>query len=158
MPRRGYRKKHELAPDPVYNSILVTKLINHIMLKGKKSIAEKIVYGALDTIAKKSQQDAVLMLEKAVNNVRPLIAVKPRRVGGATYQVPTEVPYKKSLSLAMKWIVLATRKRGGSQRTAYEKLVAELTDACNNLGGAVKKKEEVHKAAEANRAFAHFRW
>ncbi len=158
MPRRGITVKRELVPDPVYNNILVTKLINHLMLKGKRSLAEKIVYNALDLIVEKTQQEGIVMLEKAVNNVKPLVAVKPRRVGGATYQVPTEVPYKKGLSLAMKWIVSATRKRSGTQRRAYEKLAGELMDACNNLGGAVKKKEDIHKAAEANRAFAHFRW
>lgn len=158
MPRRGNVEKHELIPDPVYNSVLVAKLINHLMLQGKRSLAEKIVYNALDLIKEKTQQGSVEMLEKAVHNVRPMVAVKPRRVGGATYQVPTEVPVKRGISLAMRWIVTAMRKRGGTQRRAYEKLAAELMDACNNLGGAVKKREDIHKAAEANRAFAHFRW
>lgn len=156
MPRRGPVTPRQIPPDPVYNSVLVQKLINKVMLDGKKSIAEKIVYGAMDIIREKTKQDPLSVLEKAVQNVTPLLEVRPRRVGGATYQVPIEVPPRRGLSLALRWIVRAARERKGMPMK--ERLAAEILDALNNTGGAIKKRDEMHRMAEANKAFAHYRW
>lgn len=156
MPRRGPVTPREIPPDPVYNSILVQKLINKVMLDGKKSIAEKIVYGAMEIIREKTKQDPLVVLEKAVQNVTPLLEVRPRRVGGATYQVPIEVPPRRGLSLALRWIVRAARERKGMPMK--ERLALEILDALNNTGGAIKKRDEMHRMAEANKAFAHYRW
>jgi small subunit ribosomal protein S7 len=156
MPRRGPVTPREISPDPVYNSVLVQKLINKVMLDGKKSTAEKIVYGAMEIIRDKTKQDPLTVLEKAVQNLTPLLEVRPRRVGGATYQVPIEVPPRRGLSLALRWLVRAARERKGMPMR--ERLAAEILDALNNTGGAIKKKEEMHRMAEANKAFAHYRW
>ncbi|ACI19333.1 30S ribosomal protein S7 [Dictyoglomus thermophilum] len=156
MPRRGPVTPREIPPDPVYNSVLVQKLINKVMLDGKKSIAEKIVYGAMEIIREKTKQDPLVVLEKAVQNVTPLLEVRPRRVGGATYQVPIEVPPRRGLSLALRWIVRAARERKGMPMK--ERLALEILDALNNTGGAIKKRDEMHRMAEANKAFAHYRW
>jgi small subunit ribosomal protein S7 len=156
MPRRGPVTPREIPPDPVYNSVLVQKLINKVMLDGKKSTAEKIVYGAMEIIRDKTKQDPLTVLEKAVQNLTPLLEVRPRRVGGATYQVPIEVPPRRGLSLALRWLVRAARERKGMPMR--ERLAAEVLDALNNTGGAIKKKEEMHRMAEANKAFAHYRW
>lgn len=156
MPRRGPVTPREIPPDPVYNSVLVQKLINKVMLDGKKSIAEKIVYGAMEIIREKTKQDPLAVLEKAIQNVTPLLEVRPRRVGGATYQVPIEVPPRRGLSLALRWIVRAARERKGMPMK--ERLALEILDALNNTGGAIKKRDEMHRMAEANKAFAHYRW
>ncbi|MCS7202733.1 MAG: 30S ribosomal protein S7 [Dictyoglomus sp.] len=156
MPRRGPVSPREIPPDPVYNSVLVQKLINKVMLNGKKSIAEKIVYGAIEIIRERTKQDPIEIIEKAVRNATPLLEVRPRRVGGATYQVPIEVSPRRGLSLALRWIVRAARERKGMPMK--EKLANEILDALNNTGGAIKKKDEMHRMAEANKAFAHYRW
>ncbi|MBO8169384.1 MAG: 30S ribosomal protein S7 [Thermoanaerobacteraceae bacterium] len=156
MPRRGSVPKRKVMPDPIYNSEKVTKLINQIMLDGKKSIAEKIVYGAMDIIKEKTGQDPMEVFEQALKNVMPVLEVKARRVGGANYQVPVEVRPDRRQTLAIRWLVQYARARGG--KGMDEKLAAELMDAANNTGGAVKKKEDTHKMAEANKAFAHYRW
>lgn len=156
MPRRGPVSPREIPPDPVYNSVLIQKLINKVMLNGKKSIAEKIVYGAMDIIRERTKKDPVEIIEKAVQNATPLLEVRPRRVGGATYQVPIEVSPRRGLSLALRWIVRAARERKGMPMK--EKLANEILDAFNNTGGAIKKKDEMHRMAEANKAFAHYRW
>ncbi len=156
MPRRSRIKKRELLPDAKYNSLLVALLINKIMYGGKKSVAEKVVYGALDIIEQKEKKEPLPVMETAFNNVTPLVEVRPRRVGGATYQVPVEVRQGRNTSLAMRWIIKASRARNG--RSMAEKLAAELLDATKGQGAAVKKREETHKMAEANRAFAHYRW
>lgn len=144
-------------PDPVYNDKVVAKLINKVMYDGKKSIAQKIVYGAFDIIREKTGKDPLEVLEAALNNVMPVLEVRPRRVGGATYQVPIEVAPDRRLSLGIRWLVEYARERK-DKRTMKEKLAAEIMDAANNTGGAVKKKEDTHRMAEANRAFAHYRW
>jgi len=156
MPRRGKVKKIKIAPDPVYNSVLVQKFINKIMYSGKKSIAERIVYNSLKMAAEKVKSKPLDVFEKVINNVRPLMEVKPRRVGGSTYQIPIEVPRDRSLSLSMQWIRDNARKRAGKGMEG--KLTAELVDAFNGAGGSMKKREDIHKMAEANKAFAHFRW
>ncbi len=156
MPRRGYVKKREVQPDERYNSTLVTKFINKVMWDGKKTIAEKIVYGAMDIVKEKTKEDPLKVLQKAVDNVKPLIETRSRRVGGATYQVPVEVLPHRQVSVAVRWIVEFARKRSG--KSMKEKLAAEILDAYNNRGASVKKREDTHKMAEANRAFAHFRW
>ncbi|MCP2520823.1 30S ribosomal protein S7 [Candidatus Aminicenantes bacterium AC-335-K20] len=156
MPRRGKVKKRKIPPDPIHNSTLIAKLINVVMKDGKKSKAQKIVYGALEEIRKKTKQDPLKQFEKAVENVRPLLETKSRRVGGATYQVPVEVNEDRSISLAIRWIVKYARERNG--KSMQEKLAAEIIDAVNKRGGAIKKREDTHKMAEANRAFAHYRW
>jgi small subunit ribosomal protein S7 len=156
MPRRRFVRKRTLPPDPVYNSELVSKFINKLMLKGKKSLAERIFYQALEIAQKKSGEAPLQIFQKALQNVRPYLAVKPRRVGGATYQVPVDVPEQRGLSMAMKWIIQIARERKG--KSMQEKLAAELMEAAKNSGLAVKKKEDTHKMAEANRAFAHYRW
>lgn len=156
MPRRGVVKKRQAAPDPFYNSTLVSKFINVTMRRGKKSLAEKIIHGSMDILKAKMKEDPLKVMERAVENVRPLLETKSRRVGGATYQVPVEVPADRSLSLAVRWIVQFAKERSG--KSMQEKLAAEIMDAVNNRGGAIKKKEDTHKMAEANRAFAHYKW
>jgi len=156
MPRKGPVKKREIPPDPVYANRLITRLINRVMTCGKKSVAEKIVYGALQIIEDKTKRKGVEVFEEALRNVMPVIEVRPRRVGGATYQVPVEVRSDRRISLAMRWIVTNARKRSG--HAMMEKLAGELLDAANNTGASVKKKEDTHRMAEANKAFAHYRW
>lgn len=156
MSRKGAAPKREVLADPIYNSQKVTKLINQIMLDGKKGAAERAVYGAFDIIAEKTGKDALEVYEEALKNVMPVLEVKARRVGGANYQVPIEVRADRRQTLGIRWIVLFARKRG--EKTIEVKLANELMDAANNMGGAVKKKEDTHKMAEANKAFAHYRW
>jgi small subunit ribosomal protein S7 len=156
MPRKGPPTKREPAPDPVYQNSMVTQFINKIMLRGKKSLAEKTVYGALKIISEKTGGDPTQTLRRAVENVRPLLEVRSRRVGGATYQVPVEVPGRRSMTLAVRWITNFSRKR--RERTMAERLAAELMEAAGGAGASVKRREELHKMAEANRAFAHYRW
>ena len=156
MSRKGAAPKREVLADPIYNSKKVTKLINQIMLDGKKGAAEKAVYGAFDIIAEKTGKDALEVYEEALKNVMPVLEVKARRVGGANYQVPIEVRADRRQTLGIRWIVMFARKRG--EKTITEKLANELMDAANNMGGSVKKKEDTHKMAEANKAFAHYRW
>ena len=156
MPRRGNVPKREVLPDPMYRSVLVTKLINSIMLDGKKGVAQKIVYGAFDRIENKSGKPAVEVFESAMNNIMPVLEVKARRVGGATYQVPLEVKPDRRQALALRWITMYARARG--EKTMEERLAGELLDASNNTGASVKRKEDMHKMAEANKAFAHYRF
>jgi small subunit ribosomal protein S7 len=156
MPRRREVRKREVLPDPKYNSKLVAKFINHVMKQGKKSVAERIVYGAFDLIAQRTNKDPLEVFNQALDNVRPIIEVKSRRVGGATYQVPVEVRQERRDALAMKWIIGYARQR--SEKTMIGKLAGELLDASQNRGGAVKKREDTHRMAEANKAFAHYRW
>ncbi len=156
MPRRGTIKKRKPQPDHYYNSTLISKFINTILKKGKKSLAENIVYRAMERVNQKSKEDSLKMFEKAVENVRPVLETKSRRVGGATYQVPVEVLLNRSISLAVRWLIRFARARAG--KSMEEKLSAEIIDAVNNRGGAVKKREDIHKMAESNRAFAHYRW
>jgi len=156
MPRRRVVAKREILPDPLYNSQLVTKFINSVMGEGKKSVAEGILYGALNRVAEKTQDDPMKAFKKAIENVKPALEVKSRRVGGSTYQVPVEVRPNRRTSLAIRWIIDYATQRG--EKTMREKLAAELMDAANLRGGAVKKKEDTHKMAEANKAFAHYRW
>lgn len=156
MPRKGPAKKREITPDPIYGSRLLSRLINRVLMDGKKGVAEKIVYGALEIIEQKSSHSGIEVFEEAMKNVMPVIEVKARRVGGSTYQVPVEVRSDRKVSLAMRWIVTYARRRGG--HTMTEKLAAELLDAANNMGASIKKKEDGHKMAEANKAFAHYRW
>lgn len=156
MPRKGNVPKREVLPDPVYGNKVVTKLINNIMLDGKKGTAQAIVYGAFDTIKEKTGRDPLEVFEEALNNIMPTLEVKARRVGGANYQVPTEVRPARRQTLGLRWLVTYTRKRG--ERTMSERLAKELMDAANNMGASVKKKEDTHKMAEANKAFAHFRF
>lgn len=146
-------------PDPIYRDVLVHKLINKVMVDGKKSKAEKIVYGAMQILAEKTGEQPLEALYKAIENIKPILEVRPRRVGGATYQVPMEVPPRRQISLALRWLVEATRNRSGKGNyTMLEKLSNELYDAYNNRGNAVKKKEDTHRMAEANKAFAHYKW
>ena len=156
MPRRGGVPKREILPDPVYNSVVLTKFINQIMLDGKKGTAERIVYGAFDIIREKTGKDPMEVFDEALNNVMPVLEVKARRIGGANYQVPIEVRPERRQTLGIRWIVVNTRKRGG--HGMEEKLAAELMDAANNTGASVKKREDTHRMAEANKAFAHYRW
>ena len=156
MPRRGNVPKREILPDPVYNSVLVTKLINSIMLDGKKGVAQKVVYDAFHIIEEKTGKNGLEAFTEAMNNIMPELEVKARRVGGATYQVPIEVRPARRQTLGLRWITAYSRKRG--EKTMKERLAGEIMDACNNLGSAVKKREDMHKNAEANKAFAHFRW
>ena len=156
MPRRGFIPKREVLPDPVYGTVVVTKLINQIMLDGKRGVAQQVCYDAFETIAEKSGKEANEVFQQALANVMPQLEVKARRVGGATYQVPMEVRPERRQTLGLRWLTTYARKR--SERTMKERLAAELMDAANNLGSAVKKREEVHKMAESNKAFAHFRW
>ena len=156
MPRRGFTAKRDVLPDPLYNSKLVTKLINNIMLDGKKGVAQKIVYDAFDIIKEKSGEEALTVFEKAMENIMPVLEVKARRVGGATYQVPIEVRADRRQTLGLRWLTTYSRNR--SERTMKERLAAEILDALNGNGGAAKKCDDTHKMAEANKAFAHFRW
>ena len=156
MSRRNRATKREVLPDPMYNSTVVTKLVNQVMLDGKKGIAFGIVYGAFDIIKERTGEDPMVVFNKAIENLKPVLETKARRVGGATYQVPMEVRPERRQTLGIRWIVLFSRKRG--ERTMCEKLAAEIMDAANNTGASVKKKEEMHKMAEANKAFAHYRW
>ncbi len=156
MPRKGPVAKRHVLPDPVYGSRLAAKFINRLMLQGKKSTAERIFYQALDNLGEKANEDAIKAFEKAVDNVKPYVEVKSRRVGGATYQVPVEVRPDRQIALAIRWIIGYARGRG--EKGMIARLSGELVDAFNNRGGAVKKREDVHKMAEANKAFAHYRW
>ena len=157
MSRRRAAEKRQILPDPIYNSVVLNKFINEVMVGGKKTIAQKIVYGALDIIRSNNQSDNPLeYFEKSINNVKPSVEVKSRRVGGATYQVPMEVRSTRAQALAFKWILTNSKKR--NEKTQRERLANELIDAFENKGNSVKKKDEVHKMAEANRAFAHYRW
>ncbi|MEW6676246.1 MAG: 30S ribosomal protein S7 [Nitrospirota bacterium] len=156
MPRRRVAEKKEILPDPKYNSKIVSKFINVIMESGKKSIAEGICYDAFDVIKKKTGSDPLKIFKTALENVKPLVEVKPRRVGGATYQVPVEIRSQRRMALAFRWIIKYSR--GRSERTMQERLAGELLDAFNNTGSSIKKKEDTHKMAEANKAFAHYRW
>ena len=156
MPRKGYIAKRDVLPDPIYNSKVVTKLINNIMLDGKKAIAQKIVYGAFDIIKEKEQKDALEVFETALNNIMPVLEVKARRIGGATYQVPLEIRAERRQTLGLRWLVLYARKR--NEKTMAEKLAGEIIDATNQNGGAYKKKEDTHRMAEANKAFAHYKF
>lgn len=156
MPRKGNTPKREVLPDPVYGSVLVSKLINSIMLDGKKSVAQKIVYSAFDQIKETTGDDPLEVFNNAMNNIMPVLEVKARRVGGANYQVPIEVRPARRQTLGLRWLTSYTRARG--ERTMSERLAKEIMDAANNTGASVKKKEDTHKMAEANKAFAHFRW
>lgn len=156
MPRKGYIAKREILPDPMYNNVVVTKLINNIMLDGKKGVAQSIVYGAFEIIAEKTGKDALEVFNAAMENIMPVLEVKARRVGGATYQVPIEVRPDRRQTLGLRWLTLYARQR--NERTMRERLAGEILDAVNNMGGAVKKKEDTHKMAEANKAFSHYRW
>ncbi len=156
MPRRGFIAKREVLPDPIYNDQVVTKLINNIMLDGKKGVAQKICYDAFEIIQEKTGRAPLEVFQEALNNVMPVLEVKARRVGGSTYQVPTEVRPERRQTLGLRWLVLFARKR--NERTMAERLANEIMDAVNNNGGAFKRKEDMHKMAEANRAFAHYRW
>lgn len=156
MPRRGFIAKREVLPDPLYKSELVTRLINNIMLDGKKGVAQKIVYEAFDIVKEKTGKDGLEAFQEALANIMPVLEVKARRVGGATYQVPLEVRPERRQTLGLRWITTYSRTRG--ERTMKERLAAEIMDAINNAGSSVKKKDDMHRMAEANRAFAHFRW
>ncbi|MDH4277915.1 MAG: 30S ribosomal protein S7 [Acidimicrobiia bacterium] len=156
MPRKGPAPRRELQPDPVYRSVLVTQLINKVLLSGKKTTAERIVYSAFDIVAEKTGGDPVAAFKRAVDNVRPQLEVKSRRVGGATYQVPVEVRPRRATTLAIRWLVAYSRDR--RERTMSERLANEILDASNGIGAAVKRREDVHKMAESNKAFAHYRW
>ena len=156
MPRRGFIAKRDVIADPMYNSKLVTKLINNVMLDGKKTVAQKIVYDAFDIIKEKEQRDPLEVFEEALNNVMPVLEVKARRVGGATYQVPLEIRPERRQTLGLRWLVSYARNR--HEKTMAEKLAGEITDALAGNGGAFKKKEDMHRMAEANKAFAHYKW
>ncbi len=156
MPRRRVAARREVLPDPIYNSIMVTKFINGVMWEGKKAVAEKIFYGAMERLAEKTGEEALKAFKKAIDNVAPALEVKSRRIGGATYQVPLEVSRDRRHTLAIRWIVNYARTR--NEKTMTDKLVGELLDATNNRGGSVKKKDEVHRMADANKAFAHYRF
>jgi len=156
VPRRGAVAKREVPPDPVYRSKVLTKLINQVMLDGKKSLAEAIVYGAMDIIREKTNKNPLEVFEQAMKNVMPVLEVKARRVGGANYQVPVEVRHDRRQTLGIRWLTNYARERAG--RTMQERLANEIMDAAANTGGAIKKKEDTHKMAEANKAFAHYRW
>jgi len=156
VPRRGHVPKRDVLPDPIYNDKIVTKLINNIMLDGKKGVAQKIVYDAFDIIREKTGKEPLEVFEQALNNIMPVLEVKARRVGGATYQVPIEVRQDRRQALGLRWLTNYSRQR--SERTMSARLAGEILDAVNNTGNAVKKKEDTHKMAEANKAFAHYRW
>jgi len=156
VPRKGYIAKREVLPDPMYNNVVVTKLINNIMLDGKKGVAQSIVYGAFDIIAEKTGKDPVEVFTQAMENIMPVLEVKARRVGGATYQVPIDVRPDRRQTLGLRWLTIYARQR--NERTMRERLAGEILDAINNMGSAVKKKDDTHKMAEANRAFSHYRW
>lgn len=154
--RKNRADLRKVDPDPIYNNVMVTRMINKLMLDGKKSLAESIFYDAMDLIEEKTEEQGIEILKRALENVRPTLEVKSRRVGGSNYQVPIEVSDRRGTSLSVRWIIDSARKRG--ERTMTERYANELIDAANNTGGAIKKKEEVHRMAEANRAFAHYRW
>jgi small subunit ribosomal protein S7 len=156
MPRKGPAVRREIAPDPVYQNPLVTQLINKVLLHGKKTVAERMVYKALEIISERTANDPVITLKRAVENVRPLLEVKSRRVGGASYQVPIEVKPQRGTTLAMRWLV--NFARGRRENSMADRLVAEIMDAANGQGASVKRREDMHKMAEANKAFAHYRW
>ena len=156
VPRRGNVPKREVLPDPIYNSVLVTKLTNSIMLDGKKGVAQKVVYGAFDIIKEKTDKDPMEVYTQALENIMPSLEVKARRVGGATYQVPIEVRPERRQTLGLRWLTAYARSRG--EKTMKERLAGEIMDAANNTGSAVKKREDTHKMAESNKAFAHYRW
>ena len=156
VPRKGHVPKRDVMPDPVYNDKVVTKLINNIMLDGKKGVAQAIVYGAFEKVAETTGEDALEVFYKALNNIMPVLEVKSRRIGGANYQVPLEVRPERRQTLGLRWLTTYSRKRG--ERTMVERLSKEILDAANNTGGSVKKREDVHKMAEANKAFAHYRF
>ena len=156
VPRKGHTQKRDVLADPMYNNKVVTKLINNIMLDGKKGVAQKIVYGAFARVEAKTEKPALEIFEEAMNNVMPVLEVKARRIGGATYQVPIEVRADRRQTLALRWLTMFSRKRG--EKTMEEKLANEIMDAYNNTGASVKRKEEMHRMAEANKAFAHYRF
>ena len=156
MPRRGNVPKREILPDPIYNSVLVTKLVNSIMLDGKKGVAQKVVYDAFEIIKTKTERNPLEVFTEALNNIMPSLEVKARRVGGATYQVPIEVRPERRQTLGLRWLTDYARKRG--EKTMKERLAGEIIDAVNNTGASVKKREDTHKMAESNKAFAHYRW
>ncbi len=156
MPRRGFVPKREVLDDPIYGGKLVTKFVNQVMLDGKRGTAQKACYGAFDIIKDKTGREPLEVFEEAMNNIMPVLEVKARRVGGATYQVPIEIRPERRQTLGLRWLVSYARAR--SERTMQERLAGEILDACNNAGGAFKKKEDTHRMAEANRAFAHYRW
>ena len=156
VPRRGKVPKREVLPDPVYNSVLITKLVNSIMLDGKKGVAQKVVYGAFQIVEEKTGKSGLEAFQQAMENIMPSVEVKTRRVGGANYQVPIEVRPERRQTLGLRW--LTTYSRARSEKTMRERLAGELMDACNGTGGAVKKREDTHKMADANKAFSHFRW
>lgn len=156
MPRKGFIQKRDVMPDPIYGDVVVTKLINQIMLDGKKGVAQRIVYGAFDYVGEKTGEEPLEVFYKAMNNIMPVLEVKGRRIGGATYQVPLEVRPERRQTLGLRWLVRYSRARG--EKTMEERLAKEILDAANNTGASVKKKEETHKMAEANKAFAHYRF
>jgi small subunit ribosomal protein S7 len=156
MPRRREVPKREVLPDPVYGSQLVTKFVNVVMRQGKKTVAERILYDALETVKERSADDPIKVFKRAIENVKPAVEVKSRRVGGSTYQVPVEVNPSRKLALSIRWIIQSAQKRG--EKTMKSKLAGELLEAAENRGGAIKKKEDTHRMAEANKAFAHYRW
>jgi small subunit ribosomal protein S7 len=156
MPRKGPAPRRELAPDPIYRSVLVTQVVNKVLVRGKRSLAEHIVYEALDVITQKTGAEPIATLKRAVDNVKPQLEVKSRRVGGATYQVPVEVRPRRATTLAIRWLV--TFSRGRRERTMAQRLANELLDASNGIGASVKRREDMHKMAESNKAFAHYRW
>lgn len=156
MPRKGPAPRRDLSPDPLYRSILVTQFVNKVLQRGKRTLSEKIVYEALDTVGSRTGDDPISVLKRAVDNVKPQLEVKGRRVGGATYQVPVEVRPRRASTLAVRWIVANARQRG--DRTMAERLAGELLDASNGVGASVKRREDLHKMAESNKAFAHYRW
>jgi small subunit ribosomal protein S7 len=156
MPRRRVAAKRDILPDPIYSSILVTKFINGVMWEGKKAVAENIFYGAMEKIAEKTNEEPMKIFKRAIDNVKPTLEVKSRRIGGATYQVPIDVNKDRQNALAIRWIVGNARKR--SEKTMLDRLVGEVLDAANSRGGAVKKREDTHRMADANKAFAHYKW
>ena len=156
MPRKGPAPRRELMPDPIYHSVLVTQIVNKILLRGKRSVAEKIVYDAMTIIEQKTGAEPLSTLKRAIENVKPQLEVKSRRVGGATYQVPVEVRPRRATTLAIRWVVGSSRQR--REKTMAERLASELLDASNGLGATAKRKEDMHKMAESNKAFAHYRW
>ena len=156
MPRRGFIPKREVLPDPVYGTVIVTKLINQVMYDGKRGVAQAVCYDAFNTVAQKTGKEAIEVFNQAIANIMPSLEVKARRVGGATYQVPIEIRPERRQTLALRWLVTFARKRG--ERSMAERLAGEIIDASNNAGNAVKRREDMHKQAEANKAFAHYRW
>ena len=156
MPRNGPAQRRDLQPDPVYRSVLVTQVVNKVLSRGKRTLAERLVYGALTLVSERSGADPIAMLKRAIENTRPELEVKSRRVGGATYQVPVEVRPRRATTLAIRWLVSYSRQR--REKTMTERLAAEIQDAANGIGAAVKRREDMHKMAESNKAFAHYRW